>query len=71
MDTHVQNQLDQQKLRHAITKLPEREKELIALKYGAGMTNRQIASIVQLSESNVGSILHRTIKQLRKEWSEK
>lgn len=48
--------------------LPERERELIALKYGAGLSNRAIAPLVGLSESNVGSILHRTVQALRSQW---
>ncbi len=48
--------------------LPERERELIALKYGAGMTNRSIAKLTGLGESNVGTILHRTIEALRAGW---
>ncbi len=48
--------------------LPERERELLALKYGAGATNRAIADITGLSESNVGTILHRTVQTLRAEW---
>jgi RNA polymerase sigma-70 factor, ECF subfamily len=48
--------------------LPERERELIALKYGAGLSNRAIAQLVGLSESNVGSIVHRTVQALRSQW---
>ena len=48
--------------------LPDRDRELLALKYGAGMTNRAIARITGLSESNVGTILHRTVQSLRKDW---
>jgi RNA polymerase sigma-70 factor (ECF subfamily) len=48
--------------------LPERERELLALKYGAGATNRAIAEVTGLSESNVGTILHRTVQKLRTEW---
>ena len=51
-----------------LEKLPRREKELIALKYGSGLTNRDIAVLTQLSESNVGTLLHRIIQKLRKEW---
>lgn len=51
--------------------LPERERELIALKYGAGMTNRAIAKATGLTESNVGTILHRTVVQLRAAWGER
>ncbi|HEY2955846.1 MAG TPA: sigma-70 family RNA polymerase sigma factor [Candidatus Eisenbacteria bacterium] len=50
--------------------LPERERELLSLKYGAGLTNRAIARLTGLSESNVGTILHRTIAGLRAGWNE-
>lgn len=45
--------------------LPPRQRELIALKYGAGMTNRAIARATGLSESNAGAILHRAVESLR------
>jgi RNA polymerase sigma-70 factor (ECF subfamily) len=47
--------------------LAERERELVALKYGAGFTNRAIARISGLSESNVSTILSRVNHQLRTE----
>jgi RNA polymerase sigma-70 factor (ECF subfamily) len=50
--------------------LGERERELIALRYGAGLTNRSIARLSGLSESNVGTILHRAISDLRARWPE-
>jgi RNA polymerase sigma-70 factor (ECF subfamily) len=48
--------------------LPERERELIALKYGAALNNREIARLTGLSESNVGTILHRIVQALRARW---
>jgi len=48
--------------------LPARERELVALKYGAGSTNREIARLTGLSESNVGTILHRVVQGLRESW---
>ena len=51
-----------------IARLPDRERELLALKYGAGATNRAIARLTGLSESNVGTILHRAVGTLRAEW---
>ena len=44
------------------------ERELLALKYGADLTNRAIARVTGLSESNVGTILHRTVLALRTRW---
>lgn len=61
-------QAEFQKLSALLATLPERERELLALKYGAELTNRSIAQITGLSESNVGSILHRTIHSLRERW---
>lgn len=51
-----------------MAKLPDRERELVALKYGAGMNNREIARLTGLSESNVGTIVHRTVQALRADW---
>lgn len=48
--------------------LPERDRELIALKYGAALNNREIARLTGLSESNVGTILHRIVHALRARW---
>ncbi len=59
---------DAERLRTLLAALPARERELVALKYGAGMTNREIARTTGLSESNVGSILHRVTQRLRNAW---
>ena len=48
--------------------LRERERELVALKYGAAINNRLIAELTGLSESNVGTILHRVVQTLREQW---
>lgn len=64
----AQKHADFANLAMLLTRLAERERELVALKYGADLTNRAIASISGLSESNVSTILHRVTKQLRDEW---
>ncbi|MBN2391836.1 MAG: sigma-70 family RNA polymerase sigma factor [Anaerolineae bacterium] len=48
-----------------IGQLPEREQEILALKYGAGMGQREIAALTGLTASHVGVIVHRAVKQLR------
>jgi RNA polymerase sigma-70 factor (ECF subfamily) len=58
------------RLTELLRALPQRERELVALKYGADATNRAIAAITGLSESNVGTILHRTVVSLRSRWEE-
>ena len=59
---------DEAHLAELIAGLPDRERELLALKYGAGMNNRAIAKVTGLSESNVGTIVHRAVQTLRKQW---
>ena len=53
-------------LKRLIAMLPENEQELVALKYGAGLNNREIAQLLHISESNVGTRLCRTVESLRK-----
>jgi RNA polymerase sigma-70 factor (ECF subfamily) len=53
-----------------LAQLEERDRELVALRYGAGLTNRAIAGLTGLTESNVGVILHRTLNKLRVGWEE-
>ncbi|MGH7730653.1 MAG: RNA polymerase sigma factor [Candidatus Eiseniibacteriota bacterium] len=59
---------DLDRLGRLLETLPERERELVALKYGAELTNRAIARLTGLSESNVGTLLHRTVHALRAQW---
>lgn len=59
---------DFERLSRLLAALPDRNRELLALKYGAGLTNRAIARLTGLTTSNVGTILHRTIRDLRADW---
>ena len=62
---------DVERLVRLIAALPDRERELLSLKYGAGLTNRAITHLTGLTETNVGTILHRTIGRLRAEWDDR
>lgn len=55
-------------LNHCIAKLSPPEQEIVSLKFSAEMTNRQIAGMLGLSESNVGVILYRAVRKLRKDF---
>ena len=70
VDEDLQRRLDYQKVTKILSTFPERQRELVALKYGAELTNREIASITRLSESNVGTILHRVLGRIRNEWEQ-
>ena len=61
-------QSDAARLAALLERLPERDRELISLKFGAGMANREIAAATGLSESNVGTILSRAVQTLRRQW---
>ena len=65
---HIAHASDLQRLAALLRRLPAREQELVALKYGAEATNREIAAVTGLSESNVGTILHRVVLELRSAW---
>jgi len=60
------------RLLEALKSLDGRQRDLLGLKFGVGMNNRQIAALTGLSESNVGVILYRAIHRLRAElnWQE-
>ena len=52
-------------VRAAIAQLAPRERELIALKFHAGLTNAELASVLGVSVSNAGTMLHRAVQKLR------
>lgn len=60
-------QLDEQvRLAAALETLPAQPRDLLGLKFSGQLTNRQIAALTGLSEQNVGVILYRTLRVLRK-----
>jgi RNA polymerase sigma factor (sigma-70 family) len=67
LEETIQRNQDFDQLSLLLSQLPARERELIAFKYGAGLNNREIARLTRLSESNVGTILNRTVEKLRAE----
>jgi RNA polymerase sigma factor (sigma-70 family) len=50
----------------ALRTLTPRERELIALKFFAGLSNQEIADVVGVSESNAGTRVHRVVEKLRR-----
>lgn len=49
----------------ALERLAPRERELIALKFFAGLGNAEIAQVLGIGESNAGTKLHRAMTKLR------
>ena len=57
-----------ERLSRLLGRLPDRDRELVSLKYGAELTNRAIAKHMNLTETNVGTLLHRLVQRLRADW---
>jgi RNA polymerase sigma factor (sigma-70 family) len=53
-------------VRAGLAQLEPRERELIALKFHAGLSNAEIAKVLGVSESNAGTRVHRAVTRLRK-----
>ena len=53
-------------LTKALNILNARERNIVALKFGANFKNNKIAEILDITESNVGVILYRSMKKLKK-----
>lgn len=53
-------------VRAAVSQLRGPEREIIALKFHAGLSNTEIARVLGVSESNAGTLLYRTMEKLRR-----
>jgi len=56
------------RLRWLIDQLPQQQRELVHLKFEAGLSYKQIAEAMRMSVSNVGVQLHTAIQTLRRLW---
>lgn len=54
-------------LLRALKILDSRERNILALKFGGNLKNKEIAEIIDITESNVGVILYRAMKKLKRE----
>jgi RNA polymerase sigma-70 factor, ECF subfamily len=64
-DDQAELALRRETVRAALSSLDGQERDLIALKFAGGLSNGEIARVLRMSESNVGTRLHRTITKLR------
>jgi RNA polymerase sigma-70 factor (ECF subfamily) len=53
-------------LREAMNRLDPRERELVALRFFAGLGHGEIAEVLGISASNAGTRLHRAVDKLRR-----
>jgi RNA polymerase sigma factor (sigma-70 family) len=62
----VEGVLRRATVRAALAQLSARERELVALKFHAGLSNADVARVLGVSDSNAGTMLHRAITKLRR-----
>ncbi len=55
------------RLSQALNSLSVRERNIVALKFGAALKNKEIAQLLNITESNVGIIVYRMLKKLKNE----
>lgn len=65
-EDHAEGALRREVVRAALAVLDARERDLVALKFSGGLSNAEIARVLGTSESNAGTLLHRTVTKLRK-----
>jgi|SRR5579859_3667436 RNA polymerase sigma factor (sigma-70 family) len=57
-------------VRSALAGLSGREREIVALKFHAGLSNGELARVLGVSESNAGTLVYRVMEKLRKACNE-
>ncbi len=65
LEEHVLADEERRRLLAHVSRLSERDREIIGLKFVAHLTNRQIAHVLNMPEGTVSSLLYRTLGKLR------
>ncbi|MFL5893663.1 MAG: RNA polymerase sigma factor [Thermoleophilaceae bacterium] len=64
-DEQTERAFEREEVRRAMALLDPRDRDLVALKFAAELSNAEIARVLRISESNVGTRLHRAVEKLR------
>jgi len=64
-EEEAERKAERECLQLCMAKLSQEEQEIMHLKFAAELNNRQIAKMLRLSESNVGTKLFRAVRKLR------
>jgi len=65
IETEVLQREQLEAVSEVLSSFPQREQDIVSLKFDAELSNMQIAQIMDLSEANVRVILFRTLRKLR------
>ena len=64
-DDWIESRLTHAELHHWLEQLGQREREILALRYGADLRATEIAELTDLTASNVHQIVSRSLRRLR------
>ena len=70
---NIENQVERKLLKKALSKLGDREKQIVSLRYGIGrpdgeeMTQKEVADLLGISQSYISRLEKKIMKQLKKE----
>jgi RNA polymerase sigma factor (sigma-70 family) len=64
-DEDIDRALSRAAVRTALAAMPARDRELIALKFHAGLGNAELAEVLGVTATNAGTRLHRALNKLR------
>jgi RNA polymerase sigma factor (sigma-70 family) len=64
-DEEAERAIQRATVRAALASLSARDREVIALKFHAGLDNAELARVLEVSTSNAGTLLHRAMTKLR------
>lgn len=64
-DAHEERTVRRLDLNTAVEQLTDRDRELVALRYGADLTTQQIAALLEMNGNAVDVALHRALARLR------
>jgi RNA polymerase sigma-70 factor (ECF subfamily) len=67
VDSHDSRSIRALELREALAQLADRDREIIALRFGADLSAREIADVLELRTNTVEVALHRALARLREE----
>lgn len=67
LDEQIQKDWEAGRVNQLVFSLPSQQQQILILKFYEGYSNGQIAKELGISETNVGTIVHRLVKKLRKD----
>lgn len=65
LDQTIIQRLDLQRVQYALQYLTEEQAQVIVLRFGEGLSNREVANIMGKSEGAIKALQHRALKALR------